>query len=294
MSRSGREPARGDTAAVLAGPTMARHKQRMDRLQFNGEWLGLAVVASAFAILAVLEIAVPFRTARHTRGRRWLTNLALFALDTAAVRLVLPLAMAGTAVVAAERGWGLFNAVGAPGWLALAGSLLALDLALWVQHLATHRVPWLWRLHRVHHVDRAFDVTTAARFHPVEIVLSMAWKMAVVAALGAPVLAVVVFEAGFAVFALWTHANLDLPAQAERWVRGLIVTPGMHRIHHSTRPGETNSNYGTVLSGWDRLFGTYVGSAADAPRTMPIGLAEFRDERPTRLGWSLWFPFRRH
>ena len=145
-------------------------------------------------------------------------------------------------------------------------------------------MPLLWRLHRVHHVDREFDVTTAARFHPVEIVASMAWKMAVVAALGAPVLAVAVFETGFAMFTLWTHANVQLPARAERMVRAVIVTPGMHRIHHSVRPGETNSNYGTVLSGWDRLFGSYVGAARDEPRTMPIGLEEWRDERPRRLG----------
>ncbi|KLE34058.1 sterol desaturase family protein [Aurantiacibacter luteus] len=265
----------------------------MDQAGASQGWIGMAMLAGVFAALALAELAVPFRRAAGTRGHRWATNLALFAIDTLAVRLVLPLAMVGTAALAAERGWGLFNVVAVPGWLAFAVTLLALDLALWLQHLATHRVPLLWRLHRVHHVDRDFDVTTAARFHPVEIVASMAWKMAVLAALGAPVLAVAVFETGFAMFTLWTHANVQLPLRAERLVRALIVTPGMHRIHHSVRPGETNSNYGTVLSAWDRLFGTYVGAARDEPRTMPIGLEEWRGESTRKLGWSLGFPFHR-
>ncbi len=152
-------------------------------------------------------------------------------------------------------------------------------------------MPWLWRLHRVHHADRDFDVSTAARFHPLEIVLSMAWKLAVVAALGAPALAVAVFETGFALFTLWTHSNLALPARVEAQVRKLIVTPDLHRIHHSVRPEETNSNYGTALIAWDRLFGTYRASAHDPQDSMAIGLAEWQDDRPARLGFSLLIPF---
>ena len=258
----------------------------------DGAMLALAAMALAFAALAGLELVAPLR--RVERGGRWFTNLALFAIDTAAQRVLVPVAMVGMAVTAEESDWGLFNIVDAPDWLAFLATLLALDLALYVQHWATHRVPLLWRLHRVHHVDRGFDVTTAARFHPVEIVLSLLYKVAVVAALGAPVLAVFVFEVGFAVFTLWTHANLSLPAPLDRIARAVIATPDMHRIHHSVRMPETNSNYGTVLSSWDRLFGTYTAEARVAQQTMPIGLAEWQDERPAKLGFSLTLPFHKH
>lgn len=251
----------------------------------------LALMASVFVLIILAELALPFRRGVQPRGRRWTTNLALFAIDTLAVRLLLPLAMLGVAVLALERGWGLFNLFQVPFWLAFVASLLALDLALYVQHWATHRVPLLWRLHRVHHTDRDFDVTTAARFHPGEIVLSLAYKMALVAALGAPPMAVFVFETIFALAALFTHANLALPAGLDRAVRLALVTPDMHRIHHSAVREETDSNYGTFLSGWDRLLGTYR-AAAEAPLT--IGLAEWQDERPARLGWSLLLPFRRN
>ena len=264
----------------------------MDVTGSDGAMLALAAMALAFAALAGLELVAPFR--RVERGGRWFTNLALFAIDTAAQRVLVPVAMVGMAVTAEGSGWGLFNIVDAPAWLAFLATLLALDLALYIQHWATHRVPLLWRLHRVHHVDRGFDVTTAARFHPVEIVLSLLYKAAVVAALGAPVLAVFAFEVGFALFTLWTHANLSLPARLDRIARAVIATPDMHRIHHSVRMPETNSNYGTVLSGWDRLFGTYTAQARDAQQTMPIGLEEWQDERPAKLGFSLTLPFHKH
>ncbi len=255
--------------------------------------LGLLVMAGAFALFAALELALPFRHASQSKGRRWFANLALFAVDTLAVRLILPLAMVGTAMLAAERGWGLFNVVEVPMWLAFVVTVLVLDLAIYLQHWATHRVPLLWRLHRVHHTDRDFDVTTAARFHPVEIVLSTAYKAAVVAALGAPALAVFVFETGFAVLTLWTHANLSLPPKLERVVRWLLVTPTMHRVHHSERHVETDSNYGTFLSGWDRLFGTYTAQTREPQDTMPIGLGEWRGDETARLGFSLLLPFRK-
>lgn len=255
--------------------------------------IGLVIIASGFTLFAGLELAMPFRRAVQPKARRWLTNLALVAVDNLAVRLLLPLAMVGTALLAQERGWGLLNAVALPGWLAFALTLLALDLALWCQHRATHHVPWLWRAHRVHHSDRDFDVTTAVRFHPVEVVLSMGWKMVVVAALGAPALAVAVFETGFALFALWTHSNLALPVGVERVVRKIIVTPNLHRIHHSVLPRETNSNYGTALTAWDRLFGTYRCEARDPQESMTIGLAEWQDDRPARIGFSLLLPFAR-
>jgi sterol desaturase/sphingolipid hydroxylase (fatty acid hydroxylase superfamily) len=266
--------------------------QQVDFTADTAPIIGLVILAAGFAIFAGLERALPFRRAIQPRARRWFTNIALFAIDTLALRLLLPLAMVGTALLAEQRGWGLFNTISAPGWLAFAITLLALDLALYVQHWATHRIGWLWRLHRVHHTDRDFDVTTAARFHPLEIVLSMGWKMAVVAALGAPVLAVAVFETGFALLTLWTHSNLSLPTGVERVVRAAIVTPDMHRIHHSVRKAETNSNYGTALSGWDHLFGTYCAKARDPQASMAIGLEQWQDDRPARLGFSLLLPFR--
>lgn len=253
----------------------------------------LALMAVGFVLLALVELIAPFRRARVARPQRWFTNLALFAIDTTAVRLLVPLAMVGTALLAAERGWGLFNAIDLPAWLAFALTFIALDLALYLQHWATHRVPLLWRMHRVHHCDRDFDVTTAARFHPFEILLSMLYKMAVVVLLGAPVLAVAVFEIGFALFTLFTHANLALPVRIEPIARRVIVTPTMHRIHHSARQSETDSNYGTIFSGWDRLFNTYCAKAREPQESMTIGLAQWQDDQPSRLGFSLWLPFNR-
>lgn len=255
------------------------------------EWIGLGIVAAAFVLLAALELVFPFRRATQPKLRRWATNIGLYLIDSLALRLVLPLAMVGTALLVEERGWGLFNLFDWPMWLEAVLAILVLDLALYLQHWATHRIPLLWRMHRVHHVDRDFDITTAARFHPFEIVLSMVYKMGVVALFGMAPLAVFVFAAGFTVLTLWTHSNLSLPPRIERMVRALIVTPDMHRIHHSVVRRETDSNYGTFLSGWDRLFGTYVGRAEGAQRTMPIGLRSWQDHRPARFGWSLAMPF---
>ena len=248
-------------------------------------WM-FGAIAAAFVLFAAIEVAAPAR--RAVRGRRWVTNLTLFAIDTLAVRVIVPLAMVGMAVLAAERGWGLLNALSVPLWLSVPLAILALDLALYLQHWATHRVPLLWRLHKVHHVDPDFDVTTAARFHPVEIVLSMAYKVAVVAALGLPAIGVFAFELVFTIATLFTHSNFALPQRAERLVRRLLITPDLHRIHHSVRMPETNSNYGTLLSGWDRLFGTFCGAAKEGHT---IGLDGYQDSRPHGLGWSLALPF---
>ena len=261
----------------------------MDVLAPQAQWLALGAMAAVFTLFALIEAVAPARMA--PRGGRWVTNLALFAIASAAVRLLVPLLMVGAAVLAQERGWGLLNALSLPGWAEILLALVALDLALYVQHWATHRVPVLWRLHKVHHSDPAFDVTTAARFHPLEILLSMGYKMAVVASLGLPVLGVFLFELVFNLATLFTHANFALPDRWERRVRRLLVTPGMHRIHHSARPRETDSNYGTLLSGWDRLFGTYTEAAQGR---LTIGLEEYQDRRPFRLGWSLLLPFTRN
>ncbi|MCR2832619.1 sterol desaturase family protein [Parerythrobacter lacustris] len=263
----------------------------MELFGLDATVLSLAIVAIGFVLFAGIELLVPFRRLTQPRLRRWVTNLALFALDSLALRILLPLAMIGAALVAEDRGWGLFNALDWPLWLEALLTILLLDLALYFQHWATHRIPLLWRMHRVHHVDRDFDITTAARFHPFEIVLSMVYKMGVVALFGMAPLAVFVFVTGFTVLTLWTHSNLSLPPATERVVRAAIVTPDMHRIHHSVIRRETDSNYGTFLSGWDRLFGTYVGEASRPQRSIAIGLANYQDDRPTRFGWSLLVPF---
>ena len=254
--------------------------------------IALAATALVFVALAVVELAAPRRRLRHRRSRRWITNLGLFALDTALVRLAVPLLMIGSAQLAEVRGWGLFNQLASPFWLELLLVLALLDLALFLQHWATHRVPLLWRLHQVHHADPDFDVTTAARFHPLEIALSMLYKMAVVAALGPAALAVFVFEVVFVAATVFVHANLSLPPALDRSARSAIVTPDMHRIHHSTLQRETNSNFGTMLSGWDRLFGTYRDRAQAGQDGLTIGLAEYQDRRPLGLWWSLVLPFR--
>lgn len=260
----------------------------MDGVSPQAEWLALGAMAAMFALFAAIELARPVRAA--PKGERWITNLVMFAIDTLAVRLFVPLLMVGAAALAAGKGWGLLNQFVLPEWLAVMLAILALDLALYFQHWATHRVPLLWRLHKVHHSDPAFDVTTAARFHPFEIVLSMGYKMAVVVALGLPVLGVFLFELVFNIATLFTHANFALPRALEKPVRALLVTPTMHRIHHSAIRQETDSNFGTFLSGWDRLFRTYTD---EADGKLTIGLCEYQDQRPHELGWSLMLPFRK-
>lgn len=263
----------------------------MELFGLDAPLVSFAIIAGVFLLFAGIELAVPFRQLNQPKPQRWGTNLALFALDTLAVRLLVPGAMLGAAVLASERGWGLFNVVSLPQWLVVMLAVLALDFALWVQHWATHRVPILWRMHRVHHADRDFDVTTAARFHPFEIVLSMLYKLAVVIALGAPVLAVFLFEVLFTAATLFNHSNIRLTRATEGPVRSMLVTPDMHRIHHSAREAETNSNYGTLLPWWDRLLGTYVAEPQAGQEGLTIGLDRWQDDQPRRLGFSLRMPF---
>lgn len=262
----------------------------MDFARFPFEIVPGAIPFAVFLLFAALELIVPWRRLTQSKPRRWLTNLGLLAIDTLAVRLLVPGAMLGASAYAEAQGWGLFNLVSVPVWAASVLSFVALDFALWCQHWATHRVPMLWRLHRVHHADRDFDVTTAVRFHPAEILLSAGFKMAAVALLGAPALAVVLFEILFGSATLFNHSNTRLPPRIDRLVRWLVVTQDMHRVHHSVRMAETNSNYGTLLPWWDRLLGTYVADPADGQSGMTIGLNQWQDDRPRRLGFSLWMP----
>lgn len=248
-----------------------------------------------FALFAGLETLAPRRLRKLPRSRRWSTNLAITVLNTAALRglaLLLPLLAIGAALDAKAQGWGLLNRLDWPGWVELPLAVLILDLAIWLQHLVTHKVPLFWRFHRVHHADRDMDVTTGFRFHPVEILASMGLKIGLVYLLGPSALAVLVFEILLSGTALFNHANLALPGPLDRALRLVLVTPDMHRVHHSIHREEHDSNFGFALSFWDRLFGTYVAEPKAGQDRMTVGL-EWQDERPTKLGWALWLPFRR-
>ncbi|WP_372612396.1 sterol desaturase family protein [Aquicoccus sp.] len=261
----------------------------------NEALIRLAVFLGLFALFATLEAWAPRRPRSQPRGTRWFTNWAIVVIDTLTLRalaLFMPLLAVGAAMDAGANGWGLFNHLDWPAWLEITLAVLILDFAIWAQHLITHKVPILWRLHRVHHADRDFDVTTAIRFHPVEIALSMLLKIGLVYLLGPAALAVVLFEIILNGTAMFNHANLRLPLWLDRWLRLVLVTPDMHRVHHSIHRHEHDSNYGFSLSIWDRMFRTYIAQPGAGHDDMTIGL-EWQDDRPSRLGWSLWLPFGR-
>jgi sterol desaturase/sphingolipid hydroxylase (fatty acid hydroxylase superfamily) len=257
---------------------------------------GDAVLRGAIA-LAVLGVVLAWETLAPARVRalprlaRWPSIAGLALINAGLARLIAPAGLGALALWADGQGIGLFNAVEVPLWLAALASILALDLAVWAQHRASHAVPILWRLHRVHHADPDVDALTALRFHPAEIALSLVWKGAVVLALGAPALAVVAFEALLNASALFNHANAKLPAPVERVARLVIVTPDLHRVHHSPDQPETNSNFGFLLSVWDRLSGVLRGARRDPDG--PQGLDAFRDRADQRLDALLIQPLRR-
>lgn len=252
----------------------------------------LAVFMGVFAVVALWEGLAPRRDARFSRGQRWPHNLGLLALDSLVVRLLVPGAAIGLAIAGEARGWGLINAAGLPGWAAILLAIVLLDLAIYFQHVMFHAVPALWRLHRVHHSDLDFDVTTGTRFHPIEILLSTLIKMAAVVAIGAPAVAVLAFEVLLNATAMFNHANGKLPGSIDRWLRLLVVTPDMHRVHHSVIHNETNSNFGFNVPWWDRLFGTYRAQPAAGHEAMTIGVDAFRTPADLRLDRLLLQPFR--
>ncbi len=252
----------------------------------------LAAFAGVFSVMALWELLAPRRPLAVGRASRWPSNLGILVVDVLAVRLLLPTAAAGVALVAAERGFGLFHVIGLPFWLAAPIGFLALDLVIYGQHVMFHHVPWLWRLHRMHHADLDIDVTTGVRFHPVEILLSLVIKIATVALLGIPVAAVVCFEVVLNATSMFNHANASLPAWLDRVARLMLVTPDMHRVHHSVLRQETDSNFGFNLPWWDRLFGTYRAEPRAGHDGMTIGLPVFRDPGELRLDRLLTQPFR--
>ena len=255
------------------------------------DFLRLAAFAISFALLAAVEVVTPRRRQTIGRRRRWIGNLGLVVAATILVRAV-PFASAlAMAELADDRGWGLLRAVGpVPLWMGVAASIVFLDLAVYLQHVLFHALPALWRLHRVHHTDPELDVTTGVRFHPIEILLSAGFKGAVVGALGAPVLGVIVFEIVLNAGSLWSHANLRLPGTADRLLRMVVVTPDMHRVHHSIDRVETDSNFGFTLSWWDRLLGTYRAEPRMGHEAMAVGVAGFAVRDVLGLGRLLVQP----
>jgi sterol desaturase/sphingolipid hydroxylase (fatty acid hydroxylase superfamily) len=251
----------------------------------------LSCFLGVLVLMALWEVLTPRRPQAIGRLLRWPNNLGLVVLDTLVVRLLFPLAGVGMAFLAQSKGWGLFNAVPLPAWLAAPAAVILLDLTIYGQHVVFHAVPVLWRLHRMHHTDLEFDVTTGLRFHPGEILLSMAIKLAAVAALGAPPIAVLVFEVMLNATSMFNHGNVRLPLSLDRMLRLIVVTPDMHRVHHSIERRETNSNFGFNLPWWDRMFGTYRAQPAAEHETMTIGLDSFRDPAQLRLDRMLVQPF---
>ena len=256
----------------------------------------LAAFAAVFGLMALVELLSPRLERPELVGalktKRWRTNVSLLVISSVMLRIVFPAGAVGAALFAETRDWGLMRAIGVPGVFAGIFAFVILDFSTWFAHLASHKLPVLWRIHRMHHADPGFDVTTGLRFHPLEILLSMGWKTIVVIALGAPVLSVLIFEIVLNATSMFSHANIRLPLAVDALLRRLIVTPDMHRVHHSVLRAETDSNYGFNLALWDRLFGTYVAQPGAGHDAMQIGLGAMSASIAPQLGASLAMPIR--
>jgi sterol desaturase/sphingolipid hydroxylase (fatty acid hydroxylase superfamily) len=260
-------------------------------------WLRLGAFVAIFLAMAVFELWSPRLERPEMMGalksRRWFTNLSMVLISSVLLRVIFPAAAVGAALWAEVNGYGLFPALGLNPVIAGILAFVILDFAVWLEHVVSHKWPLLWRIHRMHHADTGFDVTTGLRFHPFEIVLSMFWKAAIVVALGAPAISVLVFEIVLNGTAMFNHSNIDLPRPIDRYLRMVLVTPDMHRVHHSTIRRETDSNYGFNFPFWDRLFRTYNDQPSKGHEAMDIGQAQWRDDAPAGLLWSLLLPFRK-
>lgn len=262
----------------------------MSTVLANEPTIRLAVFVGVLAIMAVWEILAPRRSFTVTRAQRWPGNLGIVLIDTVLLRLIFPTAAVGFAMLGEARGWGLVGLLGEPSWLTVIGGVLMLDLVIYLQHVLFHAVPSLWRLHRVHHTDLGFDVTTGLRFHPLEILLSMVIKFGAIAAIGVPAVAVLIFEIVLNATSMFNHGNVRVPKAVDRWLRLIVVTPDMHRVHHSIVRNETNSNFGFNFPWWDRWLGTYRAQPAAGHSAMTIGIEQFRQARDLRLDRLLMQP----
>ena len=252
----------------------------------------LGVFCGILLLMAAWELVAPRRQLRVGKTPRWFSNLGLMAINSLLIRLFVPISLTGVALFAKPHGWGLLNLVSLPAWLSVVTCVIALDLAVYLQHVMFHAIPLLWRLHMVHHADLDFDVSTGVRFHTIEIAISFGIKAAAILLLGASALGVLIFEIMLNATAMFNHSNIRLPGLLDRLLRLVIVTPDMHRVHHSVVKNETNSNFGFNLPWWDLLLGTYRDQPAQGHTQMAIGLAQCRDERVDRLPWMLISPFR--
>jgi len=255
--------------------------------------LRLMIFLGVLALMAALEALLPRRERRLSRASRWSTNLSLVLINTVALKLLGPVAAIVVADYAMDNNWGLLSLspIPLPVYLEIIVAIALLDFAIYLQHVLMHRVPFLWRFHKVHHVDRDLDVTTGIRFHPIEVMMSMAYKCAVILLLGPVTIAVVLFEIILNASAMFNHANMRLPKGIDAVLRKLIVTPDFHRVHHSTLPQETNSNYGFFLSIWDYLCKTYIAQPKHQHEGMVIGLSAYQSQQPAKLLWCLGLPF---
>jgi len=260
-------------------------------LPTNPDTLRLIAFLSIFALLALAETIRPRRLLTTSKAKRWQANIGIIIADSLVVRLLVPIAPVTLAATAQSQGWGLFNLLGIPDWVELIAGLIILDLIIYLQHRLFHRIPLLWRLHRMHHTDLDLDVSTGTRFHPIEIILSLLIKIIAVLLFGIAPLTVLLFEIVLNATSLFNHANLALPLPLDRWLRLVLVTPDMHRVHHSVIPKETDSNFGFCQPWWDRLLGTYREQPRDGHIGMTIGLREYRDQTVLGIWRLLRIPF---
>jgi len=259
----------------------------------NEKTIRMGAFFGILCVMALWEILAPRRALTVSKAVRWVSNLGIVFFNTFLVWLIFPVVAVGMAVFTGNQGWGIFNYFELPFWLVVIASVVIMDFIIYLQHVMVHAVPALWRLHRVHHADLDFDVTTGARFHPLEIMLSMLIKFATIAVLGPPVLAVVIFEVILNGTAMFNHSNVRLPLSLDRVLRWIVVTPDMHRVHHSVEDDEANSNFGFNLPWWDRLFGTYRDQPRAGHQGMTIGIHKYRE--PKQVAWlpgMLLLPFK--
>jgi sterol desaturase/sphingolipid hydroxylase (fatty acid hydroxylase superfamily) len=259
----------------------------------NEKVIRLGAFFGILGVMALWEILAPRRALTVSKAVRWVNNLGIVFFNSFLIRVIFPAAAVGMALFASNQGWGIFNYFELPFWLVVVASVVIMDFIIYLQHVMVHAVPALWRLHRMHHADLDFDVTTGARFHPLEIILSMLIKFATIVVLGPPVLAVVIFEVILNATAMFNHGNVRLPLGLDRVLRWLVVTPDMHRVHHSVEDDEANSNFGFNLPWWDRLFGTYRDQPRAGHEAMTIGIHKYRE--PKQVAWlpgMLLLPFK--
>ena len=260
----------------------------------NESALRLSFFLGILVVMALWEILSPRRILTVSKPYRWFSNLSIVVINTLVVRIIFPAAAVGVAAYAATKGYGLFNYLTINSIIAVILSIVFLDMLIYWQHVIFHKVPFLWRIHRMHHADQDFDVTTGSRFHPIEIVLSMLIKFSAVLLLGIPIVAIILFEIILNLTAMFNHSNVSLPSSLDKIIRKLVVTPDMHRVHHSVIPSETNSNFGFNLSIWDKLFSTYIAQPSEGHLGMTIGLSEYRDIQVSQaLDNMLLIPFKK-